>query len=159
MSDESLFMVTNALLQLYTLSHFRRIYFTLKFLSLVQDFIPISVCLVTIDLSGCVRLTILTFFTLARYFPSIEEVHIENSCFRAEDCFHNCVKNLRIMIVNCSTCSQLFDMVVRLFDIMCSTYSQLFYSCTLQSNPQFIKKKESMTYKFHIIERWSFGLQ
>ncbi|KAG5629752.1 hypothetical protein H5410_001469 [Solanum commersonii] len=108
-SDESLFMVANAFLPLYALSHFRRTDIKLKFLSLVQDFIPISVCQVTIDLSGCVRLAILTFFTLARYFPSIEEVHIENSCFRTKDCFHNGVKNPRITIVNLASNMYLDD--------------------------------------------------
>ena len=43
---------------------------------LTWDFIPISLCLVNIVLRGRMRLTILTFFTHARYFPSIEEVHI-----------------------------------------------------------------------------------
>lgn len=122
-SDEFLFMVANASLPLNTLSLCWCIDFTLsgiskllcayqslKLLSLVQvDFltdesmIDLSQylrCLVTIDLSGCVRLTGLTFFTLARNCPSLEEITMENAGFGTKNCFHNGVKNLRIRAVN-----------------------------------------------------------
>ncbi|KAG5629671.1 hypothetical protein H5410_001388 [Solanum commersonii] len=112
-------MVVNAFLPLYALSHFWQIDITLKFLSLVQDIIPISVCHVTIDLSGCVRLTILAFFTLARYFPSIKEVHIENSYFRTKDCFHNGLRNLRITIVNLANNMYLDDKSLMNIAFMC----------------------------------------
>lgn len=121
-TDEFLFMVANASLPLYnlslcwctnfTLSGISKLlcaYQSLKFLSLVQvDFLSDECmddisqylqCLVTIDLSGCERLTNLTFYTLARNCPSLLEVYMENTGFGTKYCSHNGVKNPRIRAV------------------------------------------------------------
>lgn len=122
-SDEFLFMVANASLPLNTLSlcwctdftvsgisKLLCAYQSLKIISLVEvDFLTDECmndlsqylrCLVTIHLSGSARLTDLTFFTLARNCPSLEQVYMENTGFGTKAWFHNSVKNPRIRGVN-----------------------------------------------------------
>ncbi|CAN4088564.1 unnamed protein product [Withania somnifera] len=122
-SNEFLVMVANACLPLntvslcwcadFTLSGISKLlcaYQSLKLLSLVHvDFLTDECmndlakylrCLVAIDLSGCVKLTGLTFLTLARNCPSLEEVTMENAGFGMKVCFHNGVKNPRIRVVS-----------------------------------------------------------
>ncbi|MCD7464884.1 hypothetical protein HAX54_000144 [Datura stramonium] len=153
-SDEFLFMVANASLPLYmlslcwctdfTLSGISSLlcaYQSLKFLSLVQvDFLTDECmndlsqylrCLVNIDLSGCVRLTNLTFFTLARNCPSLEEVYMENTEFGTKDCFHNGVKNPRIRAVNLASNLYLDDDSLMNVALMCPNMEFLdVSSCT-----------------------------
>ncbi|XP_060203044.1 uncharacterized protein LOC132631483 [Lycium barbarum] len=137
-SDEFLFLLANASLPLHKLSlswctNFTLpgislllcAYRTLQCLSLVDvdfltdesmnDLSKYLQCLVTIDLSQCLKLTISTFFTLARNCPSLEAVKMDNTGWGMKDYFHNglnnnglgmkdyshnCVKNPRIRTVS-----------------------------------------------------------
>ncbi|KAG5632352.1 hypothetical protein H5410_004069 [Solanum commersonii] len=47
-----------------------------------------------------------------------EEVHTENSCCRTEDCFHNCVNNLRLRTVNLASNMYLDDDSLMIFTFM-----------------------------------------
>ncbi|CAN4086437.1 unnamed protein product [Withania somnifera] len=141
-SDEFLVMVANASLPLntvslcwctdFTVSGISKLlcaYQSLKLLSLVQvEFLTDDCmnalsqylrCLVTIDLSGCVRLTGLTFFTLARDCPSLEEVTMENAGFGTKNCFHNGVKNPRIRAVSLASNWYLDDDSLMNVALMC----------------------------------------
>ncbi|XP_070026612.1 uncharacterized protein [Nicotiana sylvestris] len=85
-------------------------YQSLKYLSLVQvdflsdesmnDLSKYLQSLVTIDVSGCKRLTISTFFTLARNCPLLEAINMGSTDLGTKDSFHNGVKNPRIRSVN-----------------------------------------------------------
>ncbi|PHT47504.1 hypothetical protein CQW23_11712 [Capsicum baccatum] len=131
-SDEFLFMVANACLPLntlslcwcsdFTLSGISKLlcaYRSLKFVSLdevefltdeyMNEISQYLRCLATIHLGGCVRLTNLTFFTLARNCPLLEQVYMENTGFGTKDCFQHGVKNLRIRDVNLSSNRYLDD--------------------------------------------------
>ncbi|XP_059303516.1 F-box/LRR-repeat protein 3-like [Lycium ferocissimum] len=122
-TDESLFLLATASLPLSRLSLTKctnftlrgisfllSVYRTLKCLSLVNvkfltdesmnDLSQYLQSLVTIDLGGCVKLTIYTFFTLARNCPSIEDVNMENTSIGMKrDPFPYGVKKPRIRSV------------------------------------------------------------
>ncbi|KAH0762871.1 hypothetical protein KY290_018944 [Solanum tuberosum] len=153
-TDEFLFMVANASLPLNTLtlcwctdftysgiSKLLCAYQSLKYLSLVQvDFLTDESmddlsqylrCLVTIDLSGCMRLTNLTFYALARNCPSLKEIYMENTGFGTKHCFHDDVKNPRIRSVNLATNHYLDDDSLMNVALMCPNMDFLdVISCT-----------------------------
>ncbi|XP_060203041.1 uncharacterized protein LOC132631481 [Lycium barbarum] len=154
-TDEFLFLVAKASLPLYRLSLSWCTYFTLsgisslccayrtlKCLSLIEvdfltdesmnDLSQYLQCLDTIDLSRCVRLTILTFFTLARNCPSLEEVNMENTSIgMKKDCFPNGVKNPRIRAVNLADNLSLDDDALTKVASMCPNMEILdVSSCT-----------------------------
>ncbi|KAJ8536192.1 hypothetical protein K7X08_034593 [Anisodus acutangulus] len=153
-SDEFLFLVAKASLPLYRLSLYwctdfslsgisslLCAYRSLKCLSLVEvefltdesmsDLSQYLQCLDTIDLSDCVRLTILTFFTLARNCPSLKEVSMENTGFGMMDCLHNGLKNPRINAVNLANNLSLDDGALTKVALMCPNMEILdVSSCT-----------------------------
>ncbi|XP_059302895.1 F-box/LRR-repeat protein 3-like [Lycium ferocissimum] len=89
-------------------------------------------CLDTIGLSDCVKLTISTFFTLARNCPSLEEVYMENTSIgMKKGCFPNVVKNPRICAVNLADNLSLDDDALTKVASMCPTMEILdVSSCT-----------------------------
>ncbi|XP_060205229.1 uncharacterized protein LOC132633051 [Lycium barbarum] len=153
-TDELLFLLATASLPLSRLSltkctnfTLRGISFllyeyrTLKCLSLVNvkfltdesmnDLSQYLQSLVTIDLGGCVKLTIYTFFTLARNCPSIEDVNMENTSIGMKrGCFPYGVKKPRIRSVCLANNPHLNDDSLTKVALLCPNMESLnVYRC------------------------------
>ncbi|XP_060206558.1 uncharacterized protein LOC132634305 [Lycium barbarum] len=147
-TDEFLFLMARASLPLsrlslskctnFTLSGISSLlcaYQSLKCLSLVDvsfltdesmnDLSQYLQSLVTVDLRGCVKLTISTFFTLARNCPSLEDVNMENTGFGVKDYVHNGVKNPRIRSVYLANNSHLKDDSLTKVALLCPNMESL----------------------------------